>query len=128
MSADRFDHFDLTLTVTCVTLTGAKVTKACDTYSFGILMYELYTSERPYADVLKTTSDKVRLVTFQGAPWSRGTAVAVVAVRPLGCQSAMPLCSQHGMTAKSVAVAQASRYYCAIRCYTVVCCLSCGCL
>lgn len=31
-------------------------------------------------------------------------------------------------TAKSVAVAQASRYLRAIRCYTVVCCLSCGCL
>jgi len=35
-----------------------RVTKACDVYAFGIIMWEVYTGQRPYAELLNSTRDK----------------------------------------------------------------------
>ncbi|GAX73009.1 hypothetical protein CEUSTIGMA_g461.t1 [Chlamydomonas eustigma] len=39
-------------------VTHKQVTKACDVYSFGIIMFEVYTCQRPYADILNSAGDK----------------------------------------------------------------------
>ena len=39
-------------------VTHKMVTKACDVYSFGIIMFEVYTCQRPYAEILNSTRDK----------------------------------------------------------------------
>lgn len=46
------------MTIGMATAYGCFLSQACDAYAFGIVMWELYTGQRPYSDMFNNARDK----------------------------------------------------------------------